>query len=114
MEKHHCQQIKDLLPADEGVGVAENPPKPACGRRGVGARGSSVKNGLSWAELMYPMTSMALPLLNLLTVRALPPKLPSPVEKIRTIGEYSGCGVPEKAGCFVRDFSGQKHLLFDR
>jgi hypothetical protein len=51
-----------LLPADEGVGVAENP------RSGVGARGSSVKNGLSWAKPVRPPTSTALPLLNLLTV----------------------------------------------
>jgi hypothetical protein len=52
---------RDLLPVDKGVGVAENP------RSGVEARGSRVKNGLSWAKLAHPMTSTALPLHNLLT-----------------------------------------------
>jgi hypothetical protein len=61
-ETGRCQQVKDLLPVDEGVGVTENP------RSGVGARGSRVKSGLSWAKLVHPPTSTALPLLNLLTV----------------------------------------------
>jgi hypothetical protein len=43
--------IVSLLAGIKGVGVAENPPKPACGRRGVGARGSSVKSGSSWAKI---------------------------------------------------------------
>jgi hypothetical protein len=48
------------------VGVAENP------RSGVGARGSGVESGLSWAQSVHPMTSTALPLLNLLTVKNYP------------------------------------------
>jgi hypothetical protein len=46
----------------KGVGVAENP------RSGVGARGSSVKKCGMYGKICYTLPSMALPLLNLLTL----------------------------------------------
>jgi hypothetical protein len=58
----HCQQVKDSGGPNTGVGVAENP------RSGVGARGSSVKKGRINGKSCCALPSIALPLLNLLTV----------------------------------------------
>ncbi|MDR2095413.1 MAG: hypothetical protein LBP76_07830, partial [Treponema sp.] len=57
-----CQPVKDSCSAKKGVGVAENP------RSGVGARGSSVKKGRTYGKICYTLPSMALPLLNFLTL----------------------------------------------
>jgi hypothetical protein len=47
---------------EKGVGVAENP------RSGVGARGSSVKKCGIYGKICYTLLSIALPLLDLLTL----------------------------------------------
>jgi hypothetical protein len=67
-----CQQVKDSQGAKNGVGVAENP------RSGVGARGSSVKKAEHYGKICYTLPSIALPLLNFLTLLHRYNKLPSP------------------------------------
>jgi hypothetical protein len=58
------------------VGVAENP--PVAGGAGLERGGAASKKAFYRAKIGHPMTSMALPLLNLLTVGVKTPQNSQP------------------------------------